>query len=655
MKLKFLFFNVIVALISNTIFAQEPQANIPSIENKISFLDSIKKTFIHHEEASCVDQRIISDFTSQELFDEMVNDIKNINLNTPVDYDLSTDLLKQRLKELDAKSAFNIEYNPGLENIIKFYLKNRKKSYERLMGLSQYYFPMFEEALARKNVPLEIKYLAIVESALNPRAVSKAGATGLWQFMYGTAKQYNLDITTYVDERSDALKASEAASQYMVNMYSIFGDWDLVLASYNAGPGNVTKAIRRSGGKQNYWNIRPFLPKETQGYVPAFLATMYIFEYHKEHGIKPQKPVVNHFATDTLMIKNPITFKQLSDLLDISVTELQFLNPSYKRDYIPSIDGKNHFLRLPVEKVAIFTSNEDKIYAYAAYDFNLREKPFAKSTNQATASVDSTQTKTVFKSKYHKVRRGETLSEIANKYDVSAIDIKKWNKLRSNKIPAGKTLKIKTQEEIVYQKTKKQNPIINDTVASNEKEEKTKTDAENYYIVEKGDNLKAIALKFNVSVEQLKEWNNLNTDQILLGSKLQLAQNSEQQETIEESPTFVEYKIEKGDNLSLIAKKFNTTIDKIKEWNKLEDNTVKVGNSLKIVKPEDQNQQVVLHKNNAKQKTTSKNQSTYMVRKGDSLFSIAQKFPGVSVADLKRLNGIRNGNIKPGMKLKISG
>src|SRR5690606_34453908 len=184
------------------------------------------------------------------------------------------------------------------------------------------YFPMFAEAVAKQNVPLEIKYLAIVESALNPKAVSRMGATGLWQFMYQTGKQYNLHIDSYVDERSDPLKASAAAAQYMSNMYKIFGDWDLVLASYNSGPGNVAKAIRRSGVQQNYCNIRKHLPKETQGYLPAFLATMYIYEFHKEHGIVPQRAPIKSFETDTIMVKSQLTFKQLSNLLDIPVAQL---------------------------------------------------------------------------------------------------------------------------------------------------------------------------------------------------------------------------------------------------------------------------------------------------------------------------------------------
>ena len=267
-----------VILLANNAFAQDI---IPKPQTNISYLDSIKKTFVKDNIASCVDSLWMKELTTLDLYNDLENDIKTINLDEKVDYELPTELLKKRLKEMDSKSPFNIEYNQGLENIIKSFLRNRKKAYERLMAISEYYFPMFEEALAKQNVPLEIKYLAVVESALNPKAVSRVGATGLWQFMYQTGKQYNLNIDSYVDDRSDPLKASEAAAQYMTNMYKIFGDWDLVLASYNSGPGNVAKAIRRSGGQQNFWNIRKYLPQETQGYVPAFLATMYIYEYHK--------------------------------------------------------------------------------------------------------------------------------------------------------------------------------------------------------------------------------------------------------------------------------------------------------------------------------------------------------------------------------------
>jgi len=261
---------VTLLLCSSAVFAQESSIVIPpstKLTNK-QVLDSLKTTFVHDDIASCIDSLWMNEMVSLDLYDELTLDIKNIDVDQKVDYELPTELLKERLKKLDAKSPFKIEYNEGLENVIKSFLKNRRHSFERLMGISQFYFPVFEEALAAKNIPLEIKYLAVVESALNPKAVSRVGATGLWQFMYQTGKQYDLNITSYVDERSDPLKASKAASQYMDNMYKIFGDWDLVLAAYNSGPGNVSKAIRRSGGKQNYWEIRKHLPKETQGYLP---------------------------------------------------------------------------------------------------------------------------------------------------------------------------------------------------------------------------------------------------------------------------------------------------------------------------------------------------------------------------------------------------
>ncbi|MGK4566512.1 transglycosylase SLT domain-containing protein [Flavobacterium sp. 3HN19-14] len=191
--------------------------------------------------ASCVDSLWMKELTNLDIYNDLANDIKTINIDEKVDYELPTELLKKRLKEMDAKSPFNIEYNPGLENLIKSFLKNRKKSFERLMAISEYYFPMFEEAMARENVPLEIKYLAVVESALNPKAVSRVGATGLWQFMYETGKQYKLGIDSYVDERADPLKASGAAAKYMSNMYKIFGDWDLVLASYNSARGMLQR------------------------------------------------------------------------------------------------------------------------------------------------------------------------------------------------------------------------------------------------------------------------------------------------------------------------------------------------------------------------------------------------------------------------------
>jgi membrane-bound lytic murein transglycosylase D len=674
-------------LASVHLFSQETVVNkdVVRVETKLSYLDSIKKTFIKDDLASCVDSLWMKELTNLDLYNNLSEDIKNINIDQIVDYELPTALLKERLAAMDAKSPFNIEYNQGLENIIKSFLKNRKKSFERLMGTSEYYFPLFEEALAKQNVPLEIKYLAIVESALNPKAVSKMGATGLWQFMYQTGKQYGLKIDSYVDERSDPLRASEAAAQYMTNMYKIFGDWDLVLASYNSGPGNVAKAIRRSGGQQNYWNIRKNLPKETQGYVPAFLATMYIYEYHKEHGIVPNRASVKHFATDTIMIKKQMTFKQISDLLDVPVAQLQVLNPSYKLNVIPFYHDQNHYLRLPQEKIAVFASNEDQIYAYTQYELNKREKPFQ--IEKAMAVKDTAnytiQKIALPKTSYYKVKRGDNLSMIASKYDVDVSDIKKWNKLKSNALVYGKSLKIAIGADVTTPKKEAKTELVpsekilnNQRIVASEmkvnKEEKTKktlqqetavSNVSALYVVQKGDNLGSIAKKYDVTVAEIQEWNHLSNDNVQLGASLQVAKKvSDSKEELVSVPERkdIEYVVLQGDNLGNIAKKFGASLADLKQWNNLPDNTIGIGATLIVAKDE-----IVINTNKAtvssfKKKTNIANSSKkeaidYYVKKGDSLYSISKKYPGVTISDIKKWNGIRSEELKPGMKLKING
>jgi len=752
---------VLLLLVSATFYSQDlikAKDSILKKEIKVSYLDSIKSTFVSDNIATCIDSLWMQELTSLDLYDDMIADIKNVNVDQKVDFELPTELLKERLKKLDEKSPFNIEYNIGLENVIKSFLKNRRKSFERLLGLSQYYFPLFEEELAKNNIPLEIKYLAVVESALNPRAVSRVGATGLWQFMYQTGKQYGLNIDSYLDERSEPLKASQAASVYMNNMYKIFGDWDLVLAAYNSGPGNVAKAIRRSGGHQNYWNIRKNLPKETQGYLPAFLATMYIFEYHKEHGIVPNKAVANLFATDTVAIKNHMTFKQVSDLLDVPVAAIQFFNPSFKRNEIPYITGQTNFLRLPKDKIAIFTSNEDKIYAYIQHEQSKRERPYesiaaTKPKDSLKGTVD-TQNEVAYKTKYHKVHRGESLAEIAEQYHVSVDDIMKWNYLRSNKNPKRRTLKIKITDDVAKNVThetedpKIKNSVIASADAKPEKEYKTekvvttkevtkihkvkkgdnlteiankygvtlaeikkwnqlkdnnialgesikiiKTEkvtnwvkketkqptvetkesvvatesktnntetpktTENYYVVAKGDYLFSIAKKHNISVAQLKEWNNIIDNNVKVGTQLIISEDSVTQAKTESLVLKKEYKniehiVEKGEYLGTIARKFNTTINDLLEWNSLSDSNIKLGDKLIVGKEEIITSKEALVQNNKDKKSS---EILYQVRKGDTLLKITQKFPGVTVSDLKKWNNIKGESLKPGMKLKING
>ncbi|MEL6919232.1 MAG: lytic transglycosylase domain-containing protein, partial [Bacteroidota bacterium] len=272
-----------------------------------------------HQEAAKYDSLWLKElYENNSLFDEMYTEVTSINIDSSFSGSIDTETLKERLATLNEKTPFNIAYNPSLESVIKSFLTRKRDLMERMLTTSQFYFPLFEQELDRYDIPLEIKYLAIVESALNPRARSRVGATGLWQFMYSTGKMYKLDVSSYVDERRDPIASTKAACQYLSALYGIFGDWDLALAAYNSGPGNVNKAIRRSGGYKNYWNIRRNLPRETAGYVPAFLATLYLFEYAEEHGLKGKKVDRPYFETDTVHVKSLITFDQISKLVGIS-------------------------------------------------------------------------------------------------------------------------------------------------------------------------------------------------------------------------------------------------------------------------------------------------------------------------------------------------
>ena len=501
-------------LVSSVGFAQESLEQNTLTLPKLSYLDSLKNTFVNHSTSNCIDERWMAELTNTELSENMFSDISSLNIDSEVSYDLSSEVLKKRLAKMDAKSPFNIEYNPALENTIKSFLKNRTKAFERLMAVSEYYFPMFEEHLAKYNIPLELKYLAIVESALNPKAKSRVGASGLWQFMYPTGKQYNLEVNSYVDERHDPLKATEAACQYLSHLYEIFGDWSLVLASYNAGPGNVSKAIRRSGGSQNYWNIRKFLPRETANYVPAFLATMYIYEFKKEHGILPKKATLTYFETDTIMVKKQMSFKHISELLDIPVEQIEFLNPIYKLKVIPFEEDKAHYLRLPKNKMGLFVSNEEKVYAYLNYLETFKEKTkseYIASTSKDSIGTGADSTSTAVskpkferKTQFHTIKSGESLGKIADKYNVSISSLKSWNKIKGNTIQAGKKLKIYSDKKI--------------TENSEQKTTKNGT-----YTVKNGDSLFSISKQFpGVSIEDLKKWNDISGDNIQPGMKLKI-------------------------------------------------------------------------------------------------------------------------------------
>ncbi len=443
---------------------------------------------------------------SADWFTEMYDQVQNLDETESLTIDLPTDTLKARLARLDEKTPFNIAYNPSLESVIKSFLVRKRGLMERMLTASQFYFPLFEQELDNHDVPLEMKYLAIVESALNPRARSRVGAKGLWQFMYSTGRIYNLDVSSYVDERNDPIMATKAAIKYLDKLHDIFNDWDLALAAYNSGPGNVNKAIRRSGGYKNYWNIRRNLPRETAGYVPAFLATMYIFEYADEHGLKKTNVDRPYFETDTVIVKNTITFDQISKLVDISKEELEMLNPAYKLNIIPKIKGKNYALRLPVSKIGKFVNNEEAIYAFAKKELDSLEKPLP----------ELVETKNQVR---YKVRSGDYLGKIAERYGVGVSQIKRWNGLRSNNLRIGQRLTIFPRKPYYAKQAKKSSaPKVSTEAAAK---------AGKVHVVQSGDSLWTISRKYpGISVENLKKWNGISGNNLKPGTKLKLCECS---------------------------------------------------------------------------------------------------------------------------------
>jgi membrane-bound lytic murein transglycosylase D len=481
--------------------ALEQDNNLPAIDTTATLIDGgiffEKKEQKYHlrdnEYAAKIDSLWLKQIYQSKWYETMYNTITNLSYSDTVYRNLPTDTLKMRLEKLNQKTPFNVEYNPELESVINTFLRRGKKYMEELMGAGAFYFSMFEQGLDNYKVPLEVKYLPIIESALDPRAKSRVGATGLWQFMYATGKLYDLDVSSYVDERSDPIKSTRAAGKYLADLYDLFKDWDLVLAAYNSGPGNVAKAIRRSGGYQNYWNLRPFLPRETAGYVPAFYATLYLFEYAEAHGFKPKKPEIPYFETDTVHVKQLITFNQIAEVLNINVELLRFFNPSYQLDIIPFIDGKQYPLRLPKELTGKFITNEQVIYAYAKAELEKREKALPQ-----LFELDDKIT--------YRVRSGDFLGRIANKYGVTVNQLKGWNRLRSNHLKIGQKLIVYSKKAIANQPSA--------TVAAT---------AEKIYIVKQGDTLWRIAQKFpGISVENIKEWNDISGDDLKPGMKLKV-------------------------------------------------------------------------------------------------------------------------------------
>ncbi len=347
---------------------------------------------------------------------------------------LADSIYKQRLQALPC--IIELPYNPIAKRYIQRYIKHGPRQTARIMREAEYFFPIFEEALGRHNLPYELKYVPVIESALRPTARSKAGAAGLWQFMPATAKRYGLEVNSLVDERLDVYKSTEAACVFLQALYNIFGDWNLAIAAYNCGPGNVRKAIQYAGGKRDFWSIYPYLPHETRMYVPLFIASNYVFGYAAEHGICADTIRAERMLTDTIVIKERMHLKQVAEVLDIPIEDLRYLNPQYTRDILPG--NKEYRLCLPIEQTAGFISQQDTIFAYNAkqliYD-RRAEIDMAQKTSVAGGY-------TVNGKMYYKIKQGDTLGGIAKKFHVTVSQLQKWNGLSGTNIYAGKNLRV---------------------------------------------------------------------------------------------------------------------------------------------------------------------------------------------------------------------
>ena len=339
----------------------------------------------------------------------------------PEQHNLNKDTIKERFKKLNQKTLIELYYNEEVEKKIIQQLTHKLKFYNKRKRDLDFYLPLFHEKLSNEKLPVELKYLPVVESNLNPTATSKVGATGLWQLMFYTAVENGLVMNSYVDERMDPVKSTTAAVRYLKKLYDIHKEWNLAVASYNAGPRTISKAIQRSGGYQNYWNIRPFLPRETANYIPSFFATIYVLEYAKEHGINIDNNSNYFFKTDSVLIKQKVSMHQVSKVLNISEDKLTDLNPSYAHKIIPVVEGQENYIYIPDSLSSKFLNSEQDIYELARREFELREKPLP--------SLFSINSKLVYKIKY-----GDFLGKIANRFGVTVSQIKKWNNLSSDQI-----------------------------------------------------------------------------------------------------------------------------------------------------------------------------------------------------------------------------
>ena len=461
-----------------------------------------------------------ADFANQSNFDSIINALEYEPNTIP---QVSDDVYCQRLEKINEMTPFHLDCNAISLSTIRFFASNRRSFAKVVLGRSALYFDMYEAALAKYDLPIELKYLSVIESGLRPQVKSPAGALGLWQFMYGTGKMYGLTENSYIDDRMDPVKETDAACRYLKKLFGIYGDWNLALAAYNAGPGNINKAIRRSGGKRTYWEVRPFLPRETQGYVPNFIAAAYLLTYHAEHNIEPAPAKIHYYQLDTMCLTKGVHMSTIASLIDWPVEDIKTVNPIYKAQYIP-FTQPNQCITGPLTKIGKLVSLEDSLYKLenSLYGSAGKLTPLPvdniiDSNEVAVLEVPSKSNNKEFI--YHKVKSGETLSSIARKYNVTNSQITKLNRLRSSRVTRGQNLKIPQKTTIVAP------PIITPPVIKDSLTMGTvyyDSSVTVYHVVQRNESLTVIAEKYNTTVEKIRELNGLKDNWLNIGQKLKV-------------------------------------------------------------------------------------------------------------------------------------
>ena len=515
------------------------------LDSLISELENVRSKAVHHipeqvDEGGLAIEGLLPEDYTLDVTDSLLSlwyvhksmlkgDTVSFNMDSVHFRSSVTD--KEYLQRLaDMNSFITLPFNETVRNYIILYSEKMPTKMSSMLALSQYYFPIFEEIFDRYGLPKELKYMAVIESAFNPVAVSRAGAKGMWQFMYNTAKMYGLTINSFVDERLDPVKSADAAARYMRDAYRIFGDWNLAISSYNCGSGNVNKAMRRSGSRE-FWPVYNYLPRETRGYVPAFVGAMYAFTYYREHGLVPETDSMP-VQVDTFHIRRMLHFQQVSALTGVSVEMLKKLNPQYVHDIVPGTAKEEYVLRLPYQYTSKFIENEDSVYAYNAKEY------FSPATLQNIAVSGSASSQRIA----YKVKSGDYLGRIASRYHVTVKQIMEWNHLRNTNLRVGQVLYIygkfngpvaqssgASSKSSAASSSKGSASSDGATLASSKGSAATPPPAESaaegtytVYVVKSGDSLYRISLDYpGVSADDIMKFNGIGTD-IRPGMKLKI-------------------------------------------------------------------------------------------------------------------------------------